>query len=112
MIFKNTKNTRILARNTCILLYLIHGPPVFSILARRACADVGAVVGDLVVHEAPAGLPERLGGLRQDENRMRGVKRGFGLLFTPRGRLARHIQAPEHQRQARASTGKLGGIGR
>ena len=33
-------------------------------------------------------------------NRMRGVKRGFGMLFTPRGRLTRHIRAPTHQRQA------------
>ena len=43
---------------------------------------------------------------------MRGVKHGFGMLFTPRGRLTRHIPAPKHKRQARASTGKLGGIGR
>ena len=28
----NTNNTRILARKMCILLYFIHGPPVFSIL--------------------------------------------------------------------------------
>ena len=28
----NTKNTRMLVRKTCILLYLIYGPPVFGIL--------------------------------------------------------------------------------
>ena len=43
---------------------------------------------------------------------MRGVKRAFGMPFTPHGRLTRHIRAPRHQRKARASTGKLGGIGR
>ena len=51
-------------------------------------------------------------GSLQDGNAMRGVERGFGMLFTPHGRLARHIRAPKHQRQACASTGKLGGIGR
>ena len=30
--FKKYNNTRILVRKTCILLYFIHGPPVFSIL--------------------------------------------------------------------------------
>ena len=30
-----TNNTRILARRTCILLYFIHGPPVFSILGEE-----------------------------------------------------------------------------
>ena len=34
------------------------------------------------------------------------------MLFTREGRLARHIRAPTHERRARASTGKLGGIGR
>ena len=38
MIFKNTNNTRILVRKTCILLYFIHEPPVFSIIGRRAAA--------------------------------------------------------------------------
>ena len=33
MILKNTNNTRILVRKMCILLYFIHAPPVFSILA-------------------------------------------------------------------------------
>ena len=34
----NTNNTLcILARKTCILLYFIHGHPVFSILGPRAC---------------------------------------------------------------------------
>ena len=28
----NTKNTRSLVRKTCILLYFVHGPPVFRIL--------------------------------------------------------------------------------
>ena len=32
MSLKNTNKTRILVRETCILLYVIHGPPVFSIL--------------------------------------------------------------------------------
>ena len=47
-------------------------------------------------------------GSLQDGNAMRGVERGFGMLFTPHGRLARHIRVPKHQRQARASTGNLG----
>ena len=34
------------------------------------------------------------------------------MLFTHEGRLTRHIRAPEHQRQARASTEKLGRIRR
>ena len=34
----NTNNTRILVRKACILLYVIHGPPVFSILGRDACS--------------------------------------------------------------------------
>ena len=42
---------------------------------------------------------------------MRGVKHEFGMLFTHEGRLTRHIRAPKQQRQARASTGKLGRIG-
>ena len=41
---------------------------------------------------------------------MRGVKHEFGMLFTHEGRLTRHIRAPKQQRQARASTGKLGRI--
>ena len=32
----NTSNTRILVRETCTLLYLVHGPPVFSILGSEA----------------------------------------------------------------------------
>ena len=32
MILEITNNTRILVRTTCIVLYFIHGPPVFSIL--------------------------------------------------------------------------------
>ena len=43
---------------------------------------------------------------------MCGVKRGFGMSFTPHGKLTRHIRATKHQRQARASTGNLRGIGR
>ena len=43
---------------------------------------------------------------------MRGVKHGFGMLFTPRGRLTSHIRVPKCQRQTRASTEKLRGIGR
>ena len=40
------------------------------------------------------------------------LKHEFGMLFTHEGRLTRHIRAPKHQRQARASTGKLGRIRR
>ena len=29
LIFKNINNTRILVRKTCIVLYFIHGPPLF-----------------------------------------------------------------------------------
>ena len=50
-------------------------------------------------------------GLCQYISEMRGVKHGFGMNFTPHGRLTRHIRATKHQRQARASTGSLGGIG-
>ena len=50
--------------------------------------------------------------LCQGGNTKPGVKRGFGMLVTPHGRLTRHIRAPKHHRKARASTGKLGGIGR
>ena len=50
--------------------------------------------------------------LCQDGSEMCGVKRGFGMNSTPHGRLPRHIRATKHQRQARASTGSLGGIGR
>ena len=35
----NTNNTRILVRKTCILLYFIHAPPVFSILDALVDAD-------------------------------------------------------------------------
>ena len=34
----STNNTRVLVRKTCILLYFIHGSPVFSILGHRAPA--------------------------------------------------------------------------
>ena len=43
---------------------------------------------------------------------MRGVKHEFGMLFTPHGMLTRQIRAPKHQRQTRASTEKMGRIGR
>ena len=49
--------------------------------------------------------------LLHDGNAMRGVKRGFGMLFTPRGRLTRHIRAPSTRGKLGASTEKLGGIG-
>ena len=48
----------------------------------------------------------------QDGNTMRGVKHELGMLFTHEGRITRHMRAPNHQRQARASTEKLGRIGR
>ena len=39
----HTNNTRILARKACILLYFIHGPPVFSILDHGPERSLGRV---------------------------------------------------------------------
>ena len=67
---KNTNNARILARKTCILLYYIHGPPVFRILGQNART---ASSGDDDVHEAHVGdeahaaaAPQGAGGPDED----------------------------------------------
>ena len=44
---QNTNNTRILVRETCILLYCVHGPPVFSILGVQVLTKAGAYVRTL-----------------------------------------------------------------
>ena len=50
----NTNDTRILARKACILLYFIHGPPVFSILGLHAHVREQAVGFDQGVnHRGP-----------------------------------------------------------
>ena len=41
----------------------------------------------------PMPLAEERDVLRQDGNTMRGVKCGFGMLFTPHGSLTRHVPA-------------------
>ena len=49
LMIKNTNNTRLLARKTCIILYFIHGPSVFSILGKLPIGPRGTCVQVRVV---------------------------------------------------------------
>ena len=80
--------------------------PLLAVTTQREPHTLMLVCAGTAPNPSPRSVRSRL----QDGNTMRGVKHGFGMLFTHQERLNNHIRGPKHQRQARASTEKLGRI--